>query len=346
MTPEDARKLLGGYATGTLTDAEEQALFAAALEDQALFDELAGEQGLRELLVDPATRGRLLAALDEPRRSWWRSWKPAAGALAMAGLAAVAVVVGTRRAPEAVQLVAKVDAPPAVVPVAPRAEIVAETRPAPPPAARRKFQPPAPKEQEAKPATLAEAPQADALKAEAAEARAKVLADAPVRRPTPLDSAGPRVFNQVAAAAPQAFAETVEVTASARSLFFGVSPSPSVRIQTTAAVSARTATVQTIGLRYSLVRREGEDTVTIRFTANVNGYLSIGGGQPVSLTAMQPYLTEALSGDEAKIVFAREPQTSLATPVAPLTEVSGGDTFVVNTIPSRAIGFTIPLKQK
>src|ERR1019366_478681 len=38
MSPEDIKKLLGGYATGTLTAEERQGLFAAALEDQEMFD--------------------------------------------------------------------------------------------------------------------------------------------------------------------------------------------------------------------------------------------------------------------------------------------------------------------
>src|SRR3954451_4133112 len=65
MRPEDAKKLLGGYATGTLTDAEQEALFAAALYNQELFDSLAREQSLRETLRDPAVKAELLAALDE-----------------------------------------------------------------------------------------------------------------------------------------------------------------------------------------------------------------------------------------------------------------------------------------
>ena len=51
MTREEARKLLGGYATGTLTEAEQAALFAMALEDQELFDELSREQALRDLML-------------------------------------------------------------------------------------------------------------------------------------------------------------------------------------------------------------------------------------------------------------------------------------------------------
>ncbi len=63
MNPE-IRHLLDGYATGTLTEAERARLLAAALEDQALFDALAEEQVLKDLLDDPESRGYLLAELD------------------------------------------------------------------------------------------------------------------------------------------------------------------------------------------------------------------------------------------------------------------------------------------
>ena len=65
MSREEIHKLLGGYATGTLTPEEQEALFAAALEDQELFDALAKEQPLHDLLRDPAARAQLLAALEE-----------------------------------------------------------------------------------------------------------------------------------------------------------------------------------------------------------------------------------------------------------------------------------------
>jgi hypothetical protein len=61
---DDVRKLLGGYATGTLTEAEKQALFAAALEDAELFNVLADEEALRELLDDPAARAQVLQATE------------------------------------------------------------------------------------------------------------------------------------------------------------------------------------------------------------------------------------------------------------------------------------------
>ncbi len=100
MNREEIHKLLGGYATGTLTPQEQEALFAAALEDQELFDALAAEQPLRDLLRDPAARGRLAAALEEPRQPWYHVWwRPA---LALGGMAALAIlaVVALREKPE------------------------------------------------------------------------------------------------------------------------------------------------------------------------------------------------------------------------------------------------------
>lgn len=88
MSREDIARLLGGYATGTLTPEERQALFAAALQDQDLFDELQREQALHDLLREPAARAQLLAALED-RLPWYRrfgEWM-----LCPAALTAVAV---------------------------------------------------------------------------------------------------------------------------------------------------------------------------------------------------------------------------------------------------------------
>ncbi|HEX4846198.1 MAG TPA: hypothetical protein VFV26_08265, partial [Geothrix sp.] len=63
MKRAEAEKLLGGYATGTLTESERRMLCEAALAHQDLFDALADEEALRELLADPAARAQLLAAL-------------------------------------------------------------------------------------------------------------------------------------------------------------------------------------------------------------------------------------------------------------------------------------------
>ena len=73
MSREEIEKLLGGYATGTLTGEERDALFAAALEDQVLFDLLAREEPLRELLEDPLAKARLRRALEESAVPWYRA---------------------------------------------------------------------------------------------------------------------------------------------------------------------------------------------------------------------------------------------------------------------------------
>jgi hypothetical protein len=116
---------LGGYATGTLTPEEQQALFAAALDDQELFDALGREQALRDLLRDPAAKAQLLASLDAPvaeRAGFWR-WlsRPLAAGLAtacIAGIAGLAVWQGTRVKPAAPApvLMAEVKAPEVKIP--------------------------------------------------------------------------------------------------------------------------------------------------------------------------------------------------------------------------------------
>jgi hypothetical protein len=94
MTSDQARKLLGGYATNSLTEAERKALFEAALDDQELFNALQQEEALKELLADPASRSQIQQALAEapvprPARAWL--WGGLAGAVA-AGVLIVAVI--------------------------------------------------------------------------------------------------------------------------------------------------------------------------------------------------------------------------------------------------------------
>lgn len=133
MNPREAEKLLGGYATGTLSEAERKALFAAALEDQALFDALADEESLRDLLADPAARARLLAALEPPKvRPLWR--RPAAMSLAASLIAAVGVGILLKhtKAPEIqrelVRAAPKVESAPEA-PQAPSMQAEADARP-------------------------------------------------------------------------------------------------------------------------------------------------------------------------------------------------------------------------
>lgn len=127
---DDVRKLLGGYATGTLTEDERQQLFSAALEDQELFEALADEEALRELLQDSAARAKLLQATEtahfsiKTALSEWFS-RPKAKILAGLGCAAlVAVAVQSYRERPPVQI-ARNERPALVMPL---------PQPAPPPA--------------------------------------------------------------------------------------------------------------------------------------------------------------------------------------------------------------------
>lgn len=115
-------KLVGAWTAGTLSDAERRQLVQGALENQALFDALAEEEGLRELMADPATRAELaeLVAAPTPRRvtsetaaaaepiagdrgcesakpSWWQwLFRPAPMAAFSAGAVAVLAFVVLR----------------------------------------------------------------------------------------------------------------------------------------------------------------------------------------------------------------------------------------------------------
>jgi hypothetical protein len=103
MKRDEIQHLLGGYAAGTLTPEEETILFAAAIEDQELFNALADEEALRELLADPESRGYLRAALAEaaesaPVATRSRRWWPvAAGISAIAAGLAIFTVIGIQR---------------------------------------------------------------------------------------------------------------------------------------------------------------------------------------------------------------------------------------------------------
>ncbi|MFO0731175.1 MAG: hypothetical protein U0231_02025 [Nitrospiraceae bacterium] len=105
MTDHDLDKLLGGFAADTLTPEERRKLYQAAIDDQQLFNALADEQALKELLIDPAVRQRLLETLRRPapdeRRSGlsWLDWFRRPAGLAFAGGLAAALftlVFGTR----------------------------------------------------------------------------------------------------------------------------------------------------------------------------------------------------------------------------------------------------------
>src|SRR5215210_6875568 len=104
MPEHELEKLLGGFATETLTPEERRLLFTAALRDQQLFNALADEEALKELLADPAVRRRLLEAVTRTDTSAsggssWLDWFRGPAGLAFAGglaAAVFAVILGTR----------------------------------------------------------------------------------------------------------------------------------------------------------------------------------------------------------------------------------------------------------
>ena len=105
-----AKHLVAGYATDSLGEAERRELLRAALDDQALFDTLVEDDGLRALLQDSAGRQEVLAVLEEPTgwervRAWFE--RPATlldlGAVATLVLGALAgyALLAIRPAPSA-----------------------------------------------------------------------------------------------------------------------------------------------------------------------------------------------------------------------------------------------------
>ena len=101
MSHEEIRKLLGGYATNTLTETERRALMEAAVDDQELFNALQDEEALRELLADPASREQVYQALRQRPAARWRGGWVWGGVLAAAVAAALVITVVQRKAASA-----------------------------------------------------------------------------------------------------------------------------------------------------------------------------------------------------------------------------------------------------
>lgn len=142
MTRDEIRALIGGYATGSLTESEKSALFAAALEDQELFDELANEQALKNVIDEPGARDRLIRSLEPVRNVAWRQ-RPWPWVTAATVAAAVIAMFLLRPAPKTTE-VARLETP-AVQPPVGKTVPQAENAPASPrvaPRALRKISPP------------------------------------------------------------------------------------------------------------------------------------------------------------------------------------------------------------
>jgi hypothetical protein len=124
MANDDIRDLIGRYATGSLSSEERKRLFDAALDDQELFDELAREQELKQVIDEPGVRNRLIRALEPPKRRvpWILAVVP------LAALSALLIVFLMWPAPKPSQQVAVAKIP---------APAVAPSEVAPPEAARK-----------------------------------------------------------------------------------------------------------------------------------------------------------------------------------------------------------------
>ncbi len=146
MSEHELEKLLGGFAADTLTDEERRQLYGAALQDQQLFNALADEQALKELLTDPVVRQRLLRALNEAGTAGagssasWLDWFRRPANLALAGglaSAVFAVVLGTKLYQDSLEGASRTTATedaapptvPAPIPSAPQPEVPPATAP-------------------------------------------------------------------------------------------------------------------------------------------------------------------------------------------------------------------------
>jgi hypothetical protein len=87
----EVRDLVGGWAAGNLTPEERRALARAALEDQEIFDQLASEEPLRDLIADPRSRAALLEALETRPGPGVLRWFPPQRAWALAAAATLAI---------------------------------------------------------------------------------------------------------------------------------------------------------------------------------------------------------------------------------------------------------------
>ena len=321
MTPDAARELIGGYATGSLSEAERKLLFEAALDDQDLFDELAREQDLKALLDEPGAKQRLIAALESKKPvgiAWWKRplvW-PVAGAVAAVLVVAVWMV---RREPAPVQ-VATVTAPVLVRPpvVEERQTVLEAKKPSAAPMRLKEAVPPAAtadrKDQPAE-AALDAAVKKDQAAPSGAPAEVKQEAAGQESVKTQAAEAQAPKAKAVDQAAPQSSANQVQVQAQAG--LAGSSPSARApaapaqeRAQSFGVVSGRLLAPR-FGFDYNV------DGQTLALTFAAAGYISIHfspGSDTIVGSRVEAGSTrrEALPNNatEASIVFTALPQTT------------------------------------
>lgn len=144
MSEHELERLIGGFAADTLTAEEKRRLYAAALQNQQLFNALADEQALKELLTDPAIRRRLLQALHNTTASAtggslpWLDWFRRPAHLALAGgfaATVLALVLSTKVYQESFEQAAQSVATEDTKPTSPPISAPAASQSAPPPIA-------------------------------------------------------------------------------------------------------------------------------------------------------------------------------------------------------------------
>jgi hypothetical protein len=348
MNRDDIEKLMGGYAAGTLTADERQALFEAALEDQQLFENLAAEEPLRELLQDPAAKAQLLVALDDRPAPWYgRLVWPAFGVTAATAMVLLAVF-GRHEPPK------------------PEPVVVAETRREP----VRSFQAPLPVEKSPLPTALPPAPKMP-VRAAPPPALDAIAQAAPLAPAAPPPSAGVTLSEPLGAAA----ADSESAKANLQ-----VQPSaaaPAFRARQFVASAGDAAAAARLGLSYTIYKKSptGEltevdpqteldrtDEVVFRFDAKEPGFLSVSRldgpnglqsiinsrvlpSAPLTVPIIGGVRANATGANEFLVRFSREAPSALKP--APAVAGQAGGTAVRSANPEPgAATFNITLKYK
>lgn len=311
MTRDEAMKLLGRYAANSLTEDERKALFAAALDDQELFDALEHEQALKEVFDDRAARAEIRQALEPPlppASPWWaRPWAWGGAGAAVAALALLAIWLGTVHPKPPLEIAQT--AKPLEQPAGPAANPQsAELKPPAPAKAR------VPDRAEAKSAKkeLA-APAKDALAA--TEDRPQPAASAP-RLPVAESPAAGRpaqneVLKQDQSVQVQSAAAPIP-TQSAGSLY-QQEAAPGSRSMLAARKSAALLT-----LSYSLLRRDSAQRDVAVLPAAVRD------SDAVRITLQAPY---------AGVLTVLLVRNGVSAPLRPPLDVTPGQTYVVPDVP-------------
>ncbi len=258
MTQDEIRKLLGGYATDTLTADERRILFEAALEDQALFDALQNEDALRELLDDPVARHqvrRMLAGPIPKPRPHFGSRRWLFGVAIPAGVAVILIVIMNRaNAPRL---------------IAPPVQVATNEMASPP-------KPVAPE-----PAPAQAKPQAEPEPLSKETGKAKTMA-----RPAPAMPAAPQLAEAPRLAAPQAATPgpraPIAQLESARAAMASLRVAKPGQIPDTVRQQLSEAFVSTAPLyqgplvQYSVARgRQDGNAVRVNVSTTIPGYLAL-----------------------------------------------------------------------